>query len=105
MFPAGSVATPPRRSPDAGVLKYANVAGHPSPRVSVAVSELPAPHEAPTVKAAVAPPPTVKTVFGRAKGACCASAVSRNRTQDRERIAVARQNLRSMTCLRGNGGE
>src|SRR5277367_1105074 len=101
MFPAGSVATPPRRSPDAVVLKYADVARHPSPSVSVAVSELPAPHGAPAVRAVVTPPPTVETVFGSAIGACCAPASSGKRTQNTERVAVARRNLRGMTCLRG----
>src|ERR1700679_4311205 len=104
MFPAGSVATPPRRSPDAGVLKYARVAGHPSPSVSVAVCELPAPHEAPIVKAAVAPPPTVETVFGRAMGAGWASALSGKKTQGAERVATARQNLRSMGVSPGTLG-
>src|SRR5271156_1916335 len=101
MFPAGSVATPPRRSPDAVVLKYADVAKHPSPSVSVAVSELPVLHAAPTVRADVAPPPTVETVFGSAMGACCAPAPNGKSTQNTVRTSAARRNLRSMTCLRG----
>src|SRR5580704_18022497 len=102
MFPAGSVATPPRRSPNAVVLKYADVARHPSPSVSVAVSELPVPHAAPTVRGDVAPPPRVETVFGSAIGVTCAPAHNGKSTQNTERTSAARRNLRNMACLRGN---
>ena len=67
------------------------------PLVSVAVSELPALQGAPTVRADVAPPPMVETVFGSAMGACCAPAPNVKSTQNTERTSAARQNLRSMT--------